>query len=93
VKAIDLDAPPSGAPLSAELIQFQEALRQMSVRSAANGDEVQAAKLQELAGKLEGGRLTVAFCGHFSAGKSTLVNTLAGRRCCPPRRFRQAPTS
>ncbi|RED77391.1 dynamin family protein [Cohnella phaseoli] len=83
MKAIDLDAPPSGAPLSAELIQFQEALRQMSVRSAANGDEVQAAKLQELAGKLEGGRLTVAFCGHFSAGKSTLVNTLCGATLLP----------
>lgn len=34
VNSIDLDAPPSGVPLSSELIQFQEALRQMSVRTA-----------------------------------------------------------
>ncbi len=83
MNSIDLDAPPSGVPLSLELIQFREALRQMSARSAANGDEVQAAKLLELAGKLEGGRLTVAFCGHFSAGKSTLVNTLCGAMLLP----------
>jgi len=83
VNSIDLGAPPSGVPLSSELIRFQQALRQMSVRTAENGDDAQAAKLEELSGKLESGRLTVAFCGHFSAGKSTLVNTLCGATLLP----------
>ena len=83
MNSIDLGAPPAGVPLSSELMRFGEALRQMSVRTADNGDDVQSAKLEELSGKLENGRLTVAFCGHFSAGKSTLVNTLCGATLLP----------
>ncbi|MFC4598030.1 dynamin family protein [Cohnella hongkongensis] len=83
MNSIELGAPPSGVPLSSELIRFQEALRLMAARTAGNGDEVQAAKLRELSGKLENGRLTVAFCGHFSAGKSTLVNALCGATLLP----------
>jgi len=83
VNSIDLGAPVIGVPPSSELIRFKEALQQMSARADEHGDEVQAAKLSELSGKLTDGRLTIAFCGHFSAGKSTLVNTLCGAKLLP----------
>ncbi|AJY78003.1 dynamin [Paenibacillus beijingensis] len=42
-----------------------------------------AARVAELAKKLLEKKLTVAFCGHFSAGKSTLVNSLCGADLLP----------
>ena len=50
---------------------------------AAAGDEGDAKRLLELLSKLDDGQLTVAFCGHFSAGKSTLVNRLCGTELLP----------
>ncbi|WP_438445669.1 dynamin family protein [Gorillibacterium sp. sgz5001074] len=47
------------------------------------GGEIQARKLAELQEKQTGAELYVAFCGHFSAGKSTLVNRLCGHRLLP----------
>ncbi|XID94377.1 dynamin family protein [Paenibacillaceae bacterium WGS1546] len=67
---------------SADLDSYIEALRRMSA-AAAGRDPGQAGKLAELADKLRADRLTVAFCGHFSAGKSTLVNTLCGASLLP----------
>jgi GTPase Era involved in 16S rRNA processing len=69
--------------LSPELIPYVKSLQEMSVRAKAGGDPAQAEKLFELSEKLRSGRLTVAFCGHFSAGKSTLVNTLCGATLLP----------
>ncbi|CAM3896706.1 dynamin family protein [Cohnella lubricantis] len=62
---------------------YREALRAMAERAGAAGDDTQAGKLVELAEKLEQGDLTIAFCGHFSAGKSTLVNALIGAPLLP----------
>ncbi|MCU6708287.1 dynamin family protein [Paenibacillus sp. J5C_2022] len=53
-----------------------------SVMSAA-GDAIRSEQMKELSSKLTEGRLTVALCGHFSAGKSTLINTLCGARLLP----------
>ncbi|WP_139999448.1 dynamin family protein [Paenibacillus paridis] len=50
---------------------------------AAAGDVLHAKQAQELNSKLTDGRLTVAFCGHFSAGKSTLINRLCGTKLLP----------
>lgn len=50
---------------------------------AAAGDNKHAKQAQELNSKLTEGRLTVAFCGHFSAGKSTLINRLCGAKLLP----------
>jgi small GTP-binding protein len=50
---------------------------------AAAGDNKHAKQAQELDSKLTEGLLTVAFCGHFSAGKSTLINRLCGARLLP----------
>jgi len=83
LKSIGIDAPVSGATLTPELIEYSKALDVMSGRASALGDATQAAKLSELSGKLRSGRLTVAFCGHFSAGKSTLVNSLCGANLLP----------
>lgn len=45
--------------------------------------EQHAQRLALLGDKLQKSQSTVAFCGHFSAGKSTLVNRLAGAQVLP----------
>jgi len=82
VRPIDISAPLSTEPLS-DLFIYQQSLEQMAVETARQGDAVQGEKFQELSDKLGNGRLTIAFCGHFSAGKSTLVNTLCGASLLP----------
>lgn len=60
-----------------------EALRSASAAMAEAGDDIRARQARELTSKLTEGRLTVALCGHFSAGKSTLVNRLCGAELLP----------
>ncbi|MDG0813049.1 dynamin family protein [Cohnella rhizosphaerae] len=55
----------------------------MSRAAAEAGDASTGVKLDELAGKLALDIATLAFCGHFSAGKSTLVNGLCGAQLLP----------
>ncbi|WJH34144.1 dynamin family protein [Paenibacillus sp. CC-CFT747] len=52
-----------------------------SMRQA--GDKGNAEKMGELRKKLEEKELYVAFCGHFSAGKSSMINKLCGTRLLP----------
>ncbi|RUS46290.1 dynamin family protein [Cohnella sp. AR92] len=66
-----------------ELSTYGTALRRMAEQAGAAGDEIQRDKFGELADKLDRGLLTIAFCGHFSAGKSTLVNALMGADLLP----------
>jgi len=60
-----------------------EALRTASAAMTEAGDHIRARQARELTSKLTEGRLTVALCGHFSAGKSTLVNRLCGAQLLP----------
>jgi len=60
-----------------------EALQQMRQALLAAGDAGNAAKLGQLAEKWAAGRVNLAFCGHFSAGKSTLINKLCGHPLLP----------
>ncbi|WP_240644371.1 dynamin family protein [Paenibacillus paeoniae] len=60
-----------------------EALRAASSAMTESGDHIRARQARELTSKLTEGRLTVALCGHFSAGKSTLVNRLCGAQLLP----------
>lgn len=60
-----------------------EKLDKISSEMSAHNDQIHAQKLNELNSKLAAGRLTIALCGHFSAGKSTLLNTLCGARLLP----------
>ncbi|WP_438433030.1 dynamin family protein [Gorillibacterium sp. sgz500922] len=47
------------------------------------GDETLAARLEETGTKAGSTTLYLAFCGHFSAGKSTLLNRLSGEQALP----------
>ena len=58
-------------------------LGEMASIMVSTGDERHGEQLLEFRGKLSESLLTVAFCGHFSAGKSTLVNRLCGRNLLP----------
>ncbi|GEN35564.1 GTPase [Aneurinibacillus danicus] len=49
----------------------------------AAGDEKNAKKAAQLLEKLYKKEFTVAFCGHFSAGKSSMINTLMGSQVLP----------
>ncbi|QHW34433.1 dynamin [Paenibacillus rhizovicinus] len=62
---------------------MENALAGMATMMAAAGDQGDAKRMRELRSKLDHGQLTVAFCGHFSAGKSTLVNRLCGTELLP----------
>ncbi|MCM2531876.1 dynamin family protein [Neobacillus pocheonensis] len=48
-----------------------------------NKDYDQADKIKQLAKKMENGEYTIAFCGHFSAGKSTMINKVIGENLLP----------
>ncbi|HHY66745.1 MAG TPA: hypothetical protein GX517_06030, partial [Alicyclobacillus sp.] len=47
------------------------------------GDGVRAARVREVAEKYARREVIVAFCGHFSAGKSTLINKWLGEDVLP----------
>ncbi|NCB76678.1 MAG: Dynamin family protein [Negativicutes bacterium] len=49
----------------------------------AHQDSDNAAKIKQLAGKLAQQEFAIAFCGHFSAGKSTIINRLVGENLLP----------
>lgn len=46
-------------------------------------DQVQSKKALDLLGKLQSEEFVMGFAGHFSAGKSTLINTLIGEQILP----------
>jgi small GTP-binding protein len=47
------------------------------------GDLESAEKVKQLAKKLANREFTIAFCGHFSAGKSTMINQVIGENLLP----------
>ncbi len=49
----------------------------------SRGNEETAQKAKQLAIKLQEREYAIAFCGHFSAGKSTMINTLVGENILP----------
>ncbi|XJZ25916.1 dynamin family protein [Bacillota bacterium Lsc_1132] len=49
----------------------------------AQGDFENAKKIKQLANKLIKKEFTIAFCGHFSAGKSTMINQILGANILP----------
>lgn len=51
--------------------------------SRENLDEQTAARAKDLAQKLNDQEFAIAFCGHFSAGKSSMINKLAGEDILP----------
>lgn len=64
----------------AELLVRLAALYQYT---ADHGDLETAEKVRQLAKKTFQQEYTIAFCGHFSAGKSTMINHLVGKDVLP----------
>ncbi|MEK3745115.1 dynamin family protein [Brevibacillus sp. FSL K6-0770] len=56
---------------------------QLAQLMGEQGDATTPAKLRQLAEKTRRAELNIAFCGHFSAGKSTMINTLLGVSLLP----------
>lgn len=48
-----------------------------------NGDEKTAERAKDLAVKLHRQEYSIAFCGHFSAGKSSMINQIIGENLLP----------
>ncbi|WP_176330228.1 dynamin family protein [Oceanobacillus rekensis] len=48
-----------------------------------NGDRANAIKMLEIYEKLKKQELVISFAGHFSAGKSSMINTLVGEEILP----------
>ncbi|WP_338148615.1 dynamin family protein [Brevibacillus humidisoli] len=63
--------------------EMAERIERAARLAEETGDSGTAAKLRQLAEKAGGGELVIAFCGHFSAGKSTMINRLLGRELLP----------
>ncbi|GAA4716667.1 hypothetical protein GCM10023228_23890 [Brevibacillus fulvus] len=68
--------PASSAGLDAKLEQIAAAMQ-------AAGDQDNTQKTKQLAEKAKKAEISIAFCGHFSAGKSTMINTLLGKDLLP----------
>jgi GTPase Era involved in 16S rRNA processing len=49
----------------------------------AHGDEINAKKAKQLLEKTANEQFAIAFCGHFSAGKSSMINALLGEPLLP----------
>lgn len=60
-----------------------EKLKRLKAVFLQAGDESNARKTQQLIEKLENRTFIVAFCGHFSAGKSSMINRLMGSDVLP----------
>ncbi|NEY20537.1 dynamin [Bacillus ginsengihumi] len=52
-------------------------------RVSNNGDHARVQKAKHLLKKLDQQAFHIAFCGHFSAGKSTMINHLVGEQVLP----------
>jgi GTPase Era involved in 16S rRNA processing len=60
-----------------------ETIASIGRQMAEAGDAEHAGKLEQLAAKASAHLLHIAFCGHFSAGKSSLINKLCGHPLLP----------
>lgn len=48
-----------------------------------NNDVISAKKVKQLGQKLNDGEFAICFCGHFSAGKSSMINRIIGENLLP----------
>jgi small GTP-binding protein len=67
--------------ISAEVLYYR--IEKLKENFTAAGDEKNARKAGQLLEKLYKKEFTVAFCGHFSAGKSSMINALMGSQVLP----------
>ncbi|WP_410768460.1 dynamin family protein [Fontibacillus sp. BL9] len=64
-------------------INLDEQLVTLEEWYASHGDATVKREVRDLREKWSAGKLTLSFCGHFSAGKSSLINTLCGKPVLP----------
>jgi GTPase Era involved in 16S rRNA processing len=69
--------------MASEQLELNHRLKELENVMEAAGDRLRAGKMEQLRRKLEKGQMLIAFCGHFSAGKSTLVNRLCETALLP----------
>ncbi len=62
---------------------FERVLEQLEAELSQQGNTGAARKASELRNKYRSQELVLAFCGHFSAGKSSLMNWLCGHQVLP----------
>lgn len=63
--------------------QLTGRLQRLAEEMIKNEDLQSGSKIKQLADKVQRGELIFAFCGHFSAGKSSMINTLLGTNLLP----------
>ncbi len=64
-------------------ISLQNQLSTVYNYFAGHNDIDSMQKVKQLTDKLAAGEFTIVFCGHFSAGKSRIINTLLGKKILP----------
>ncbi|MEK3915065.1 dynamin family protein [Paenibacillus sp. FSL H7-0331] len=62
---------------------MESAIRALLTKVQQTDDKENGKKIEQLLQKMESGSLYIAFCGHFSAGKSSLINKLCGHQLLP----------
>ncbi|MCA1027186.1 dynamin family protein [Cytobacillus kochii] len=60
-----------------------ERIAALSLFFEQNGDNVSASRARDLVYKLRDSQYAIAFCGHFSAGKSSMINKIVGENLLP----------
>lgn len=65
------------------MAKAEEAIVSIGSMMAEAGDHLHAVKMKQLADKAADPVLNIAFCGHFSAGKSSLINKLCEHHLLP----------
>lgn len=65
------------------LLDLQQKTSNVFMNIHNSGDHQRAKKLAQLLEKINKKELTIAFCGHFSAGKSTFINELLQEQVLP----------
>lgn len=66
-----------------DFARMADLMEKAAAHMKGSGDEQTPVKLIQLADKTKRAELNIAFCGHFSAGKSTMINTLLGVKLLP----------
>ncbi|WP_035299998.1 dynamin family protein [Brevibacillus thermoruber] len=66
-----------------DFARLADTLERIGSMMEETGDGTTPGKMAQLAEKTRRAELNIAFCGHFSAGKSTMINTLLGVNLLP----------
>ncbi|MBU8907448.1 dynamin family protein [Desertibacillus haloalkaliphilus] len=66
-----------------ELSEIKKGLQKIYDHLSQKSDHKRLKKCEQLVEKLDDNQLVIAFCGQFSAGKSTLINELIGQEVLP----------